>query len=31
VRSEEKLLRGQFGAQFDDYKRSVPAVLPIKF
>ncbi|MEY2544003.1 MAG: hypothetical protein QOE81_1464 [Verrucomicrobiota bacterium] len=31
VRSEEKLLREQFGAQFDDYKRSVPAVLPIKF
>jgi protein-S-isoprenylcysteine O-methyltransferase Ste14 len=31
VRSEEKLLREQFGAEFDDYKRSVPAVLPIKF
>jgi protein-S-isoprenylcysteine O-methyltransferase Ste14 len=31
VRSEEKLLRKQFGAAFDDYKRSVPAVLPIKF
>jgi protein-S-isoprenylcysteine O-methyltransferase Ste14 len=31
VRSEEKLLRQQFGAAFDDYKRSVPAVLPIKF
>jgi protein-S-isoprenylcysteine O-methyltransferase Ste14 len=31
VRSEEKLLREQFGAQFDDYKHSVPAVLPIKF
>ena len=31
VRSEEKLLREQFGAAFDDYKRSVPAVLPIKF
>ncbi|HJX99003.1 MAG TPA: isoprenylcysteine carboxylmethyltransferase family protein [Chthoniobacterales bacterium] len=30
VRSEEKLLREQFGAAFDDYKRSVPAVLPIK-
>jgi protein-S-isoprenylcysteine O-methyltransferase Ste14 len=31
VRSEEKLLREQFGAEFDDYKRSVPAVVPIKF
>jgi protein-S-isoprenylcysteine O-methyltransferase Ste14 len=31
VRSEEKLLQEQFGAAFDDYKRSVPAVLPIKF
>jgi protein-S-isoprenylcysteine O-methyltransferase Ste14 len=31
VRSEEKLLREQFGAAFDDYKRSVPAVIPIKF
>jgi protein-S-isoprenylcysteine O-methyltransferase Ste14 len=31
IRSEEKLLREQFGAAFDDYKRSVPAVLPIKF
>jgi protein-S-isoprenylcysteine O-methyltransferase Ste14 len=31
VRSEEKLLREQFGAAFDDYKRSVPAVLPMKF
>jgi protein-S-isoprenylcysteine O-methyltransferase Ste14 len=31
VRSEEKLLREQFGAAFDDYKRSVPAVVPIKF
>ncbi len=30
VRSEEKLLREQFGAEFDDYKRAVPAVLPIK-
>src|SRR5438552_1381820 len=31
VRSEEKLLREQFGAAFDDYKRSVPGVVPIKF
>jgi protein-S-isoprenylcysteine O-methyltransferase Ste14 len=31
IRSEEKLLREQFGAAFDDYKRSVPAVVPIKF
>ncbi|HEV3242837.1 MAG TPA: isoprenylcysteine carboxylmethyltransferase family protein [Chthoniobacterales bacterium] len=31
VRSEEKLLHEQFGAAFDDYKRSVPAVVPIKF
>ena len=30
VRSEEKLLREQFGAAFDDYKRSVPAVLPTR-
>ena len=28
VRSEEKLLREQFGEKFDDYKRSVPAVIP---
>ncbi len=31
VRSEERLLREQFGSAFDDYKRSVPAVVPIKF
>jgi protein-S-isoprenylcysteine O-methyltransferase Ste14 len=30
VRSEEKLLREQFGAAFDDYKRKVPAVIPLK-
>lgn len=30
VRSEEKLLREQFGAEFDDYKRKVPAVIPLK-
>ena len=29
VRSEEKLLRKQFGAAFDDYARRVPAVLPL--
>ena len=31
VRSEEKLLHERFGAAFDDYKRRVPAVVPIKF
>ena len=31
VRSEEKLLRESFGVAFDDYKRSVPAVIPLKF
>jgi protein-S-isoprenylcysteine O-methyltransferase Ste14 len=30
VRSEEKLLREQFGTAFDDYKRKVPAVIPLK-
>src|SRR2546423_7658527 len=28
VRSEEKLLREVFGHEFDEYKRSVPAVIP---
>ena len=28
VRSEEKLLRGAFGEQFEKYARSVPAILP---
>ena len=28
VRSEEKLLREAFGAEFDDYARRVPAVVP---
>ena len=28
VRSEERLLRATFGAQYDDYARRVPAVLP---
>jgi protein-S-isoprenylcysteine O-methyltransferase Ste14 len=31
VRSEEKLLGEQFGPAFEEYKRSVPAVVPIKF
>jgi len=30
VRSEEKLLREQFGEKFDAYKRNVPAVIPLK-
>jgi protein-S-isoprenylcysteine O-methyltransferase Ste14 len=28
VRSEEKLLRGAFGEQFEDYARRVPAIVP---
>ncbi len=28
VRVEERLLRGQFGAEFDEYVRHVPAVIP---
>ncbi len=28
VRSEERLLRAAFGAEYDDYARRVPAVLP---
>lgn len=28
VRSEEKLLRAAFGQEFEDYARSVPAVIP---
>jgi protein-S-isoprenylcysteine O-methyltransferase Ste14 len=28
VRSEERLLRASFGAEYDDYARRVPAVLP---
>jgi protein-S-isoprenylcysteine O-methyltransferase Ste14 len=31
VRSEEKLLRGAFGAEFDSYTRRVPAVIPFLF
>jgi protein-S-isoprenylcysteine O-methyltransferase Ste14 len=28
IEEEEKILRGQFGAQYDDYARRVPAFLP---
>jgi protein-S-isoprenylcysteine O-methyltransferase Ste14 len=31
VRSEEKLLKGAFGAEFDSYARRVPAVIPFLF
>ena len=31
VRSEEKLLREAFGAQFEDYTQRVPAVIPYLF
>ncbi len=31
VRSEEKLLRGAFGAEFDAYAQRVPAVIPFLF
>ena len=31
VRSEENLLRAQFGPAFEDYKRAVPAVIPLRF
>jgi protein-S-isoprenylcysteine O-methyltransferase Ste14 len=31
VHSEEKLLRGAFGAEFDSYARRVPAVIPFVF
>ena len=30
IRSEEKLLREQFGSQYDDYAREVPAFIPIR-
>jgi protein-S-isoprenylcysteine O-methyltransferase Ste14 len=30
IRSEEKLLREQFGSQYDDYAREVPAFNPIR-
>ena len=31
VRSEEKLLRAQFGPEYEDYARRVPAILPRPF
>ncbi len=31
VRSEEKLLRAQFGAEYEDYARRVPAIVPRLF
>jgi protein-S-isoprenylcysteine O-methyltransferase Ste14 len=31
IRSEEKLLREAFGAEFDEYARSVPSILPRLF
>lgn len=31
VHSEEKLLKGAFGAEFDSYARRVPAVIPFLF
>ena len=31
VHSEEKLLRGQFGAAYEAYARRVPAVVPLRF
>jgi len=31
IRSEENLLRAAFGAQFDDYARSTPAFLPVRW
>ena len=30
IKSEEKLLRGQFGSEYDDYAREVPAFIPIR-
>ena len=30
IRSEEKLLREQFGSEYDDYARQVPAFIPLK-
>jgi protein-S-isoprenylcysteine O-methyltransferase Ste14 len=30
IRSEEKLLRAQFGSEYDDYTREVPAFIPIR-
>jgi protein-S-isoprenylcysteine O-methyltransferase Ste14 len=31
LRSEEKLLKGAFGAEFDSYAQRVPAVIPFLF
>ena len=31
IQSEEKLLRGAFGAQFEAYARKVPALIPLVF
>ena len=31
VRSEERLLRGQFGSEFEEYARRVPAIVPLRF
>jgi protein-S-isoprenylcysteine O-methyltransferase Ste14 len=31
IHSEEKLLRAAFGVKFDDYARSVPALLPLRW
>ena len=31
IRTEENLLRANFGAKFEDYARSVPAFLPLKW
>jgi protein-S-isoprenylcysteine O-methyltransferase Ste14 len=31
IRTEEKLLRAAFGVKFDDYARSVPAFLPLRW
>jgi len=30
IKSEEKLLREQFGSEYDDYTREVPAFIPIR-
>jgi len=31
IRSEEKLLRQTFGAQFDEYAKRVPALIPMLY
>jgi protein-S-isoprenylcysteine O-methyltransferase Ste14 len=31
VRTEEKLLRGEFGSEFEEYARAVPSVIPFLF